>query len=102
MDEQLMEKKIIKAKRKKKIWIYLICWPLIIFLLRIISSMIFWYINRFGWGGEQTISIRSKVNVLFGILMLFYIFILPTWIAVTVDAKNDLKKLNKDNTITNI
>lgn len=96
-----MDEKFIKAKRKNKIWIYLICWPVIIFLLRIIVSMIFWYINRFGWSSEQAISIRSKVNILFGILMLLYIFVLPTWIAVTVDAKNDLKKLNKDNTITN-
>ena len=96
MDEQLIENKIIKAKRKKKIWIYLICWPLIIFLLWIIVSMIFWYIDRYVWSSEQTVLLRNTVNWIFWILLLLYIFVLPVWIALTVDANNDLKRYNKD------
>ena len=99
MDEQQIDQKFIKAKRKKKIWIYLICWPLIIFLLWIISSLIFWYIDRFVWSSEQIILIKSKVNRFFGILLLLYIFILPAWIALTVDANSDLKKLDKTDSV---
>jgi len=97
MNEQQIEQKFIKAKRKKKIWIYLICWPLIIFLLWIISSMVFWYIDRYVWSSEQVLLIKSKVNWLFGILLLLYILILPAWIAITVDANSDLKVLSKNN-----
>jgi len=99
MDEQLIEKKIIKAKRKKKIWINLICWPVIILLLWIISSIIFWYIDRYVWSSEHVISIRSKVNLFLGILLSLYIFVLPAWIALTIDANNDLKKLDKSSSV---
>lgn len=99
MDEQLTEKKIIKAKRKKKIWIYLICWPVIIFLLWIIVSMIFWYIDRYVWSSEQTLLLRKTVNWIFWILMMLYILVLPAWIALTVDANNDLKRLDKSNSM---
>lgn len=98
MNEQQVEQNFIKAKRKKKIWIYLICWPVIIFLLWFIASFIFWSIDRYR-SNEQILSIKSTVNWIFWILVLLYIFVLPAWIALTVDANNDLKKLDKDNSI---
>ena len=96
MDDKLLEKRIISCKKEKRWWVFMLSWPLVIFLLRFIASFIFWFIDRGLWSGEQFVRIKNSVNWLFGILLLFYVVILPVWIWLVVDANNWLKNLKKD------
>lgn len=99
MDEQSVEEKIKSSKRKRKRWIILLCWPLIIGGIWFIVSFIFWFISRTNWGGELFDAIRNFVNWILWLLSLLYLFALPAWIILVVDANGDLKKLDKDNSI---
>lgn len=100
MDDKLIEKRIMWCRKEKSWWIFLLCRPLIIFCLRFVCSLIFWFIDRGFWSSEQLALIKNSVNWALGISLFFYVVALPVWIGLVVDANNWLKNLKKDSPTT--